>query len=870
MLPFNRITFNESDPIENYIFAYENIIEIKHDVKKSEGRKTIKNKYYDSRSKLLSYFSNDFRWNHFDDIFEVLNLFFPTMKLISYHDKEKKDLGKFYLKYIFDIAKVFITFRDGIVSIRNWSNNTDPFLENYNEFEKIDLWNNISRSVTVDVFIAAAFVNFNMNTENMYNVPNLIYLADMPLKVILNKGVAETHMHANAGLSYQHIWEEQMSIEYEKDKSIDLWYCTFFRYYSAFFIKSKLHYSFENYIFADTMNSNVIQWFIDYFNYKNSSISELLLDEFKKKTNISGETNNLLFDTIYLQYAEMDTSSEIIWYKELLEYLKDNYDSFLCECLLKYIRIKNEYFKNKIQNTVIGGLDYFQHNYDAATNTKISLQPHKKFYSIFSEQCKTGNMNVLEMKIVPRLSKSTKLETAAIQEMKKSIISQTKNIASAYLNYIVNQEKKRGKNNFNVPQFGIIYHFIKQKDPDNFSGISCAVNNKSGEIECLDYDTMRKNCKRFLVALHSVFQDYPVLTDYIVGIDAASLENSTEPWVFAPVFRAARSYTNTFAYSAHNGDFIQNIGFTYHVGEDFRHIVSGLRHIDEVLEHFDYRSGDRLGHALALGVDIDFLVEQNSMVAIPIMEYLENLLWMWNISQNMNKTTNIPKNLEFKIMEVASRIYGHQLNGIDVYILWQVYNAKFDELKEECISDLLSKSKCKLNTQHKCNQKWDFNKLLCSHYCPCYYEIYNKTIFVPMDDYISFYKELQYYLIQKVEHMGVYVETNPSSNTAIGDIPSILDHPIVRLNNRGLKIEHTISSSVLTTINSDDPIVFSTFVENEISYIYYALLNAGCNREEALEWIDKIRRHGIDSSFIKHKKQLCDIKNEIEQIIAIR
>ena len=43
---------------------------------------------------------------------------------------------------------------------------------------------------------------------------------------------------------------------------------------------------------------------------------------------------------------------------------------------------------------------------------------------------------------------------------------------------------------------------------------------------------------------------------------------------------------------------IQNMGFTYHVGEDFRHIASGLRHVDEVIENFHYKAGDRLGHAI--------------------------------------------------------------------------------------------------------------------------------------------------------------------------------------------------------------------------------------------------------------------------------
>ncbi len=86
------------------------------------------------------------------------------------------------------------------------------------------------------------------------------------------------------------------------------------------------------------------------------------------------------------------------------------------------------------------------------------------------------------------------------------------------------------------------------------------------------------------------------------------------------------------------------------------------------------------------------------------------------------------------------------------------------------------------------------------------------------------------------------------------------EHPIIRLNNRGLSIPNSKDSCVLVSINSDDPLVFSTHVENEISYIYYSLLNANCRREEALEWIDKIRMHGINSSFIKNRKKN---KNEL-------
>ena len=286
-----------------------------------------------------------------------------------------------------------------------------------------------------------------------------------------------------------------------------------------------------------------------------------------------------------------------------------------------------------------------------------------------------------------------------------------------------------------------------------------------------------------------------------------------------------------------------------------------------MLTHFNYRSGDRLGHAIALGVNIDELVAQQGIVAIPIMEYLENLLWMWQYANINSDIGDVPKNLEFMIMEVAKDIYGDNINGIDAHFLWRVYQKKFEDIDPQ-EHMFIQDGKCVLlnsDSINLCNNGL-FEKYLCSHFCPCWYERYKKPIFVSMNENVQFYKDLQRSLIKKVEKMGIYVETNPSSNAAIGDISSILEHPIIRLNNRGLNLKNNMESCVLTTINSDDPLVFSTFAENEIAYIYYALLSEGCKREEALEWIDKIRRHGINSSFIKSKKSYYQMKNEIKEI----
>ena len=60
------------------------------------------------------------------------------------------------------------------------------------------------------------------------------------------------------------------------------------------------------------------------------------------------------------------------------------------------------------------------------------------------------------------------------------------------------------------------------------------------------------------------------------------------------------------------------------------------------------------------------------------MEYLENLLWMWQYVNTSRIFGKVPENLKFKIMEVARQIYCNNMSGIDAYVLWRVYQAKFN------------------------------------------------------------------------------------------------------------------------------------------------------------------------------------------------
>lgn len=119
---------------------------------------------------------------------------------------------------------------------------------------------------------------------------------------------------------------------------------------------------------------------------------------------------------------------------------------------------------------------------------------------------------------------------------------------------------------------------------------------------------------------------------------------------------------------------------------------------------------------------------------------------------------------------------------------------------------------------------------------------------------------------QKVQHMGVYVETNPTSNLLIGDIRSLQEYPIDTLNDRLLREKSR--TAVLISVNSDDPLIFTTNVENELALVYHILLYRGMAREQVIAWIDKVREYGLNSSFIRSIKGKQRQKDELRQIIG--
>lgn len=111
------------------------------------------------------------------------------------------------------------------------------------------------------------------------------------------------------------------------------------------------------------------------------------------------------------------------------------------------------------------------------------------------------------------------------------------------------------------------------------------------------------------------------------GFDVAGDENALKIEWFAPILRWLRS-----GFKPRPDGERASTGFhlSIHAGEDYAHPASGMRHIDETVRFCEMREGDRLGHALALGIVPKQWAARQGEMLLPLDEHLDNLVWLWH------------------------------------------------------------------------------------------------------------------------------------------------------------------------------------------------------------------------------------------------
>lgn len=389
------------------------------------------------------------------------------------------------------------------------------------------------------------------------------------------------------------------------------------------------------------------------------------------------------------------------------------------------------------------------------------------------------------------------------------------------------------------------------------------------------------------------------LCSRIRGIDACSREIGCRPETFATQFRYLRSDLVSHLQSSINLRYWPKLRSTYHAGEDFLDLTDGLRAIDEAICFLNLGQGDRLGHAMALGVSPQqyYRVKDNT-VWMPAQDLLDNLVWLlyrsmeWDVpisgslreslrerAEQLLHTIYPPENGEFADITLRSYYEAWHLRGDDPELYWRYQSGDEDIKRIFANSALLFDQPYQRAMLHERKNEDSVDPCARLRSSPSICRILiryhfglqertegEKTVrFVATPDFAKVLEKIQDRMIEKVMTKGIAVECNPSSNHLIGTFDRYEQHPIFRFNRFGLYLpEYKCSSGqIRVSVNTDDLGVFDTSIENEYALLFGAL----CNRRDAegkplfchddiLAYIEHLRVMGNDMTFPKAEKTL--------------
>lgn len=351
-------------------------------------------------------------------------------------------------------------------------------------------------------------------------------------------------------------------------------------------------------------------------------------------------------------------------------------------------------------------------------------------------------------------------------------------------------------------EYGIIVHFIKSKKLED---LATSPNYHRYEL----YLNKQKKALNILLSLLEKEARIRENTgeetciSQIVGVDTANYEIDCPPEVFVGMFHEICTYA-------------PDMKKTFHVGEDFRNITTGLRRVDEAMEFLKMEDGDRLGHASALGLDIQGYFDHTRNYAnCTQLEWLDDLAWLWHCLNevgyvlNQNKKFAMQSHLEreFDIcyQEISTRVVAiNQMGKLDkpIETYWDAMNLRGDWMKAD------DAERKKLENGHGFLELYFRN-------VEFYNELKQNYVQKIDDDYIVIVKTVQQHILTKLINNGIVIEANPSSNRKISYVEKNASLPVVELINR-FAARGALDN---LCINTDDSSIFQTNLTNEYSII---------------------------------------------------
>lgn len=756
------------------------------------------------------------------------------------------------------------------------------------KFEQMLRWREISLPLGQDIFTCAYLADYDSQrgfiTQNFSWIPIILSDNDR-LHHILNKGIAENHFHlAGSTKVFELNWLSLMNQidnrlhDFKKIKRAlqqhyvnpfdavrkkESFYAecqraALYRIYLFSIIKKddflieklkKLLYELWTGIRPEELVTDIQDMIILAKNIYGAKLNDNVLDYALEKNMIhenSNECRLLAGERKFLytcfKYAESDLFTD------------EEKDLFYI-----YLVIRTDFRGEIIQTNNQVGFANFS-NYQ---NRKEYFIEGKKAYEnelvrlALNECLRKHNMLSLEARICP---KDTSLKLYQTLKSYENIVKNKTIDGNA-------EKEKEGEEAYSKLKY--VMHFPKIYDQKYMPGVP-------------RNDNVRRKSARQAKCIVALMEKRMEINDHIKGIDACSSELACRPEAFGQVFRYLSDIAvicqETRKNTARSAFKTNNLRITYHVGEDFFDIVDGLRAIDETLLFCGLKRGSRLGHALALGIDPDEYYKFKCYKLILSKQILlDDIAWMLSKADEFGCQidSSLKTRLEGKFYDLYNEIFRSKLpiTVYDYYQSWklrgdkpELYRLKWDNSEKEGFQKKMMSTELERFDRYQVNDKVGNDLRKNQRYKDIYTAYhFDRQVRIKGSEIIEFkieqnysrlVRKLQDCMIRQLSCMGIGIETNPSSNYLIGTIRKYEEHPILRFNARKLKAVE-LGSSLSVSINTDDQGVFDTLLENEYALMTLALKKAKDNEsnliydiEDIYEWIDYIRKMGIEQVFI--------------------
>lgn len=751
-----------------------------------------------------------------------------------------------------------------------------------------ELTNKLGQDILTTAYLAYKDLIHNELTP-VFSWRPVIKTDNARLYHILEKGLAENHYHLHGStqvfpLSWIYIMNYFSSI----DRIADMFEKTLDRD-----VLTEAEYS-ENYWSVQLKRAVIIRAYLFKRIIENKAEDKSIIDLLDNLSNYQEIINSLKFNYAYrieetncvLDYALMKNlheqnfnSNRILAGERFFLYgcfkgiYSNNFSDYDCNLFYLYLVIKSQFRGELVQVNDNVGFQNFQ-NYQARKGYISELNDcyQQEVYNLaLNATLEDQNIRSLEARIMPKSSarkmKQTieyiddiKRKTQNSSDINSTVYSQADNI----LNESINNESDSDR-------YCFILHFpkspfkIETDENCNFIG------------KCRNHELRVKNKKCAKAVANALANNYK-LRKRIKGIDGCANEIGCRPETLANELRYLSNFNpiSTLSYDYQNKEPL-SLRVTYHVGEDFLDIVDGLRAIDEAIYFINLKRNDRIGHALALGIDVnDYYKSKNYKVVLPKQDLLDNLIWILHKSEMLN--VELSQRLRNKIsilvdellMEIYKEFTDNNRISINQELYFHSWELRGDDPNLYCTGKYVYENDINSEYLFYCKNPRVNNNLRYNRDVSLLYYAYHfdaKVKIVGQEMYVfkvenvfielvlEFQKQFQFEIADK----EIAIECNPSSNYLIGTFKRFDKHPIIQFYNRSLVIDPIRlkqSPQLCVSINTDDQGVFDTYLENEFALLASSLEKIekkegqeGYSSMQIYSWLDDIREMGLEQSF---------------------